>query len=260
MMRTSKNREKGMILLTVLFCAFTILPHTVYGVALPNVDINIGKAASPTELSESLQMLFMITILALAPSILIMMTCFTRIIISLHFLKSAIGTQQMPPNQVIIGLALFMTFFVMSPVLTQINETAYKPYQNGTITQEQALKRGTEPLKEFMLRQTRDEDIKLFMDLSGRAPIEDETKILEQLPLHVVVPAFIISELRAGFIIGFLIYVPFIVIDMVVASTLMSMGMMMLPPVMISLPFKILLFVLIDGWNLIVGQLIQTFR
>lgn len=260
-MKISKNRARGMMLLAVLFCTLIILPHTVHGtVALPNIDINIGTADSPTELSESLQMLFIITILSLAPSILIMMTCFTRIIISLHFLKSALGTQQMPPNQIIIGLALFMTFFIMSPVFTQITENAYTPYQNGTITQQQALKNATDPLKEFMLRQARDEDIKLFMDLSGRPPIEDETQILEQLPLHVIIPAFIISELRAGFIIGFLIYIPFIVIDMVVASTLMSMGMMMLPPVMISLPFKILLFVLVDGWNLIVGQLIQTFK
>lgn len=212
------------------------------------------------EFSTSLQMLFIITILALAPSILIMMTSFTRIVISLHFLKSAIGTQQMPPNQIIIGLALFLTFFVMSPVFTTINEQALMPYQREEITEEQMIENAIVPIKEFMVRQTRDEDIKLFMDLSGRDLIQDESRILEELPMHVVIPAFIISEIRAGFIIGFLIFLPFIVVDMVVASTLMSMGMMMLPPAMIALPFKILLFILLDGWNLLVGQLVQTFR
>ena len=212
------------------------------------------------EFSTSLQMLFIITILALAPSILIMMTSFTRIVISLHFLKSAIGTQQMPPNQIIIGLALFLTFFVMSPVFTTINEGALIPYQREEITQEQMIENAIVPIKEFMIRQTRDEDIRLFMDLSGRDLIQDESRILEELPMHVVIPAFIISEIRAGFIIGFLIFLPFIVVDMVVASTLMSMGMMMLPPAMIALPFKILLFILLDGWNLLVGQLVQTFR
>lgn len=211
-------------------------------------------------MSESLQMLTILTVLALAPSILIMMTSFTRIVISLYFLKSAIGTQQMPPNQIIIGLALFLTFFVMSPVFTQINENAIIPYQEEKITEEQMIDQIIYPMKEFMIKQTRDEDIKLFMDLSNREPLTDESQIIQELPLYVVVPAFIISEVRAGFIIGFLIYLPFIVIDMVVASTLMSMGMMMLPPAMIALPFKILLFILVDGWNLIIGQIVQTFR
>lgn len=224
------------------------------------IELPLGIGQTPTEFSASLQMLLILTILALAPSILIMMTSFTRIVISLYFLKSAIGTQQMPPNQVVIGLSLFLTFFVMSPVFSTINETALAPYQREEITQVQMMENMVTPLKEFMVKQARDEDIKLFMDLSGREPITDESRILEELPLHVVIPAFIISEIRAGFIIGFLIYLPFIVIDMVVASTLMSMGMMMLPPAMIALPFKILLFILVDGWNLIVGQLVQTFR
>ncbi|MGL6174346.1 MAG: flagellar type III secretion system pore protein FliP [Cellulosilyticaceae bacterium] len=211
-------------------------------------------------MSESLQMMAILTVLALAPSILIMMTSFTRIVISLYFLKSAIGTQQMPPNQIIIGLALFLTFFVMSPVFTQINESTLIPYQEEKITQEQMIEQIIYPMKEFMIRQTRDEDIKLFMDLSNRESLTNESQIIQELPLYVVVPAFIISEVRAGFIIGFLIYLPFIVIDMVVASTLMSMGMMMLPPAMIALPFKILLFILVDGWNLIIGQIVQTFR
>lgn len=238
---------------------FLLMNQVVYG-TVPSLDISIGAADTPAELTSSLQMVLLLTILALAPSILIMMTSFTRIIISLHFLKSALGTQQMPPNQVIIGLALFITFFIMSPVVSEIQTSAYKPYEQGVISQNEAMERGVMPIKAFMLRQTRDEDLKLFMDLSGRAPIESAQTMLDELPMHVVIPAFIISELRAGFIIGFLIYIPFIVIDMVVASTLMSMGMMMLPPAMIALPFKILLFILVDGWNLLIGQLVQTFR
>lgn len=260
-MRKNKVYLSSMMLLLIGIGVFMMHSENVLAtVPIPNVNIQIGSADGTGEVGESLQMLFILTILALAPSILIMMTSFTRIIISLHFLKSAIGTQQMPPNQIIIGLALFLTFFVMSPVFSQINQTALQPYQNGEIVQEKMMENAIMPLKEFMLKQTRDEDIKLFMDLSDREPIQDETKILQELPLHIVIPAFIISEVRAGFIIGFLIYLPFIVIDMVVASTLMSMGMMMLPPAMIALPFKILLFVLVDGWNLIVGQLVQTFR
>ncbi len=247
----------GVILAIFLLNSYDIMATTL---PIPHVEIGVNTADNPKELSDSLQLIFVLTILSLAPSILIMMTSFTRIIISFHFLKSAMGTQQMPPNQVMIGLALFLTFFIMSPVFQTINEQALKPYQNGEITQQVALERANVPIKEFMLKQTRDEDIKLFMDLSNREPISDATQMVKEIPLHVVVPAFIISELRAGFIIGFLIYIPFIVIDMVVSSTLMSMGMMMLPPSMISLPFKILLFILVDGWNLIIGQLVQSFK
>lgn len=228
-------------------------------ITFPGVTIGGENASDVQSTSSALQMVFVLTILALAPSILIMMTSFLRIIISLHFLRSAIGTTTMPPNQILVGLALFLTFFVMSPIFSNIKTNAIDPYQNQEITQEQAIERGVEPLKEFMLGQVRDEDIKLFMDLSGREPITDSSQILKELPLHVLVPAFVISELRAGFIIGFLIYLPFIVIDMVVSSTLMSMGMMMLPPAMISLPFKVLLFILVDGWNLIIGQILKTF-
>lgn len=258
-MKQSKYNKS--IWMSFLIIGLFLIPSTVHAtVAIPNVNIEIGTAENATALSQSLQMLLLLTVIALAPSILIMMTCFTRIIISLHFLKSAIGTQQMPPNQIVIGLALFITFFVMSPVATSINETAIQPYEQGLITQQEAFDQGMVPIKEFMLKQTRDEDIKLFMDLAGRPLVEADQNIVEEIPLHVLIPAFIISELRAGFIIGFLIYIPFIVIDMVVASTLMSMGMMMLPPAMIALPFKILLFILVDGWNLFLGQLIQTFR
>ncbi|MDF2612676.1 MAG: flagellar biosynthetic protein FliP [Clostridia bacterium] len=261
-MTKSNQALKGIILLGVIMSIFILVSHDTLGatLTLPNITVGVNETDSPQELSKSLQMIFIITILGLAPSILIMMTAFLRLIISLHFLRAAMGTQTMPSNQILIGLALFLTFFVMSPVFSNIKTNAWDPYQKGEITQSVAFDRGVIPLKEFMVKQTRDEDIKLFMDLSGRAPLKDDSQILEQLPLHVVIPAFIISELRAGFIIGFLLYIPFIVIDMVVASTLMSMGMMMLPPVMISLPFKILLFILVDGWNLIIGQLVQTFR
>lgn len=256
---TTYNR--WMVYGTLIFFICVCLSSEVYAtMPLPSLEVQVGVAETPQEFSESLQMLFLLTIIALAPSILIMMTSFTRIIISLHFLKSAIGTQQMPPNQIIIGLALFITFFIMSPVATQINETALKPYEQGVITQSEAIEQGMVPIKEFMLRQVRDEDVRLFMDIADRPLLAEGDNITEEIPMHILIPAFIISELRAGFIIGFLIYIPFIVIDMVVASTLMSMGMMMLPPAMIALPFKILLFVLVDGWNLMVGQLIQTFR
>ena len=233
---------------------------TVHSVELPGMTINLQDEATPSDVSGTLQMIFIITIIALAPSILIMMTSFLRIIISLHFIRSAIGTQTMPPNQILIGIALFLTFFVMSPVITQIKTNALEPYEQGILSQEEAFEKGLLPIKDFMLRQTRDEDIKLFMDIAGQETILDESQILNEMPLHVIIPAFIISELRAGFIIGFMIYIPFIVIDMIVSATLMSMGMMMLPPAMISLPFKILLFVLCDGWNLIIGQLLQTFN
>lgn len=233
---------------------------TVDSVDLPGITINMKEDSTPKDVSATLQMIFTITIIALAPSIIILMTSFLRIIISLHFVRSALGTATMPPNQALVGIALFLTFYVMSPVISQIQTTAIKPFEEGQITQEVAIEKGLLPLKDFMLRQTRDEDIALFMDIADLEPYKDDTDLLAKMPLHVIVPAFIISELRAGFLIGFLIYIPFIVIDMVVASTLMSMGMMMLPPAMISLPFKILLFVLVDGWNLFIGQLLQTFN
>jgi len=205
-------------------------------------------------LSGSLRILIVLTVIALAPSILIMLTSFTRIIIVLHFVRSAIGTQTAPPNQVLIGLALFMTLFIMNPVFTQINENAIQPFDKGEITQEEALERGSEPLRIFMNGQTQRKDLDLFIDISGQT-----FESYDDVPFTILVPSFIISELRTAFIIGFLIYIPFIVIDMVVASVLMSMGMMMLPPTTISLPFKILLFVLADGWNLVIGSLIKTF-
>lgn len=222
------------------------------------LDINISSNAGSMKLESTLQILIMLTILSLAPSILIMVTSFTRIVVVFHFLRTALGTQTTPPNQVIVGLALFITIAIMSPVFTEVNTKAIKPYTAGKIKQEQAIEKGLSPLREFMLKQTREKDLKLLMDLNKKSA--DDIKDYDDIPITIVIPAFIISELRAAFIIGFLIYLPFIVIDMVVASTLMSMGMMMLPPTTISTPFKILLFVMADGWNLIIGNLMMTFK
>lgn len=264
MKKKNKTIQRNVVIICLLcICFMTGLKTsatTVDSVELPGMTIQLDDEATPADVSGSLQMIFIITIIALAPSILIMMTSFLRIIITLHFVRSAIGTQTMPPNQILVGIALFLTFFVMSPVISQIKTNALEPYEKGTITQEVAIEKGITPLKEFMLRQTRDEDIALFMDISKTQTITDEANIVSEMPLYVIIPAFIISELRAGFLIGFLIYIPFIVIDMVVAATLMSMGMMMLPPATISLPFKVLLFILVDGWQLVIGQLLQTFN
>lgn len=207
-------------------------------------------------LSANIKILLFLTVISLAPSILIMLTSFTRIIIVLHFTRNALNTQTAPPNQVLVGLSLFLTLFIMGPIFTQINNTAIKPLDRGEITQEQALEIGLEPLREFMFAQTQTKDIKLFMDI---AQIDKSIENKDDIPTTVLIPSFIISELRSAFIMGFLIYIPFIIIDMVVSSTLMSMGMMMLPPTTISMPFKILLFILADGWNLIIGNLVKTF-
>lgn len=205
-------------------------------------------------LSGSLRILLTLTLITLAPSLIMMLTSFTRIIIVLHFLRTALGTQTSPPNQVLIGLALFLTLFIMNPVFSEINENAIKPFDAGEITQEEALEIAGEPMREFMNGQVQTKDIDLFINISG-----ETYESYEEVPFTILIPSFIISELRTAFILGFLIYIPFIVIDMVVASVLMSMGMMMLPPTTISLPFKILLFVLADGWNLLIGSLIKTF-
>ena len=255
---SKKSYKKQLLVVCVLLIGCFLVPKTTYA-TVPTLEISLGASDTAEAYSETLQLMFLLTIISLAPSILIMMTAFTRIIISLHFLRTALGTQTMPPNQILIGLALFLTFFIMSPVFTQINETALEPYELGQITQEEAVANGLLPIKAFMLGQARDEDISLFMDLAGEQPLVDDSNLEGEIPLHVLIPAFIISELRAGFIIGFMLYIPFIVIDMVVASTLMSMGMMMLPPAMISLPFKLLMFLLVDGWNLLVGNLVKTF-
>ena len=224
-------------------------------------ELNIANGLTVTVngdnggLSSTLRILITLTLIALAPTLIIMLTSFTRIIIVLHFTRNALNTQTAPSNQILIGLALFLTFFIMNPVINQINQEAIKPLDAGLITQEEALEKGLAPLRQFMYQQTQVKDVKLFMDIAG----EEWTENLDEIPNSVLVPSFIISELRTAFIIGFIIYIPFIVIDMVVASTLMSMGMMMLPPTTISMPFKILLFVLADGWNLVIGNLVKTF-
>ena len=224
-------------------------------------ELNIANGMTVTVngdnggLSSTLRILITLTLIAIAPTLIIMLTSFTRIIIVLHFTRAALNTQTAPSNQILIGLALFLTFFIMNPVINQINTEAIKPLDAGEITQEEALERGLDPLREFMYKQTQVKDVKLFMDIAG----EEWTNDLDAIPNAVLIPSFIISELRTAFIIGFIIYIPFIVIDMVVASTLMSMGMMMLPPTTISMPFKILLFVLADGWNLVIGNLVKTF-
>lgn len=220
------------------------------------LGLSLSTNSDETSLSGTLQILLIITVISLAPSILVMVTSFTRIIIVLHFVRTAIGTQSSPPNNVLIGLSLFLTLFIMSPVIAQIKTEAYDPLVAEEITQQEALERGIQPLREFMLKQTRQDDLRLFMDIAKKEPVES----VDELSITIIIPAFIISELRAAFIIGFLIYVPFIVIDMVVSSVLMSMGMMMLPPTTISMPFKILLFILADGWNLVIGQLVNSFN
>lgn len=205
-------------------------------------------------ISTPVRMLLVLTILTLAPSILILMTSYTRIIIVLHFVRTAIGTQSTPPNQVLVGLALFLTGFIMWPTFQQINTEAIKPLDEGKINTEQFIDKAEEPLREFMYGQTQTKDLALFVSMS-----DEKYESYEDVPFMTLVPAFILSELRTAFILGFLIYIPFIVIDMVVASVLMSMGMMMLPPTTISLPFKVLLFILADGWDLIIGNLVKTF-
>ena len=207
------------------------------------------------DIAGPIRILIMLTMIALAPMLLIMLTAFTRIIIVLHLTRTALNTQTVPPNQVLMGLALFLTFFIMHPVLTEINETALQPFDRGEISQEEALEAGMEPLREFMYGQTQVKDVRMFMEIAD----QEWDGSLSGIPSAVLIPSFIVSELRTAFIIGFLIYIPFIVIDMVVASALMSMGMMMLPPTTISMPFKILLFILADGWNLVIGSLIKTF-
>jgi flagellar biosynthetic protein FliP len=223
---------------------------------LPKLTLSVADGSKPADVSMALQVLFLITILALAPSLMVMVTSFVRIIIVFSFLKRALGTQTMPPDQTLVGLALFMTFFIMSPVFTEINERAVQPYLAEKISFNDGLKVAAEPVRAFMLRQVSEKDVALFVRMS-KTPAP---RTVADLPFLVIVPAFITSELKTAFIIGFLLYIPFLVIDMVVASVLMSMGMMMLPPTMISLPFKIILFVLIDGWTLLVQNLIVSFH
>ena len=225
------------------------------GIPFPRLSLGVGAAEDPGEVALSIQILLLLTVLSLAPAILIMMTSFARIVVVLAFVRQALGTQQMPPNQVLVGLALFLTFFIMNPVLTQINTSAVQPYMKKELTQMEAFKTAARPLRAFMIGQVREKDLALFVGISKIPRPASKA----DLPMRVLIPAFIISELKTAFQIGFLIYVPFLVIDMVIASILLSMGMMMLPPILISLPFKLMLFVLVDGWNLLIGSLVRSF-
>jgi len=230
---------------------------TAYGESLPipTFRIGAGSAKDAGEASVIVQILFLLTILSLAPAILIMMTSFIRLIVVFSFLRHALGTQQMPPNQILIGLALFLTFFIMTPVWNSVRQEAWIPYQEKRISQEKAMEEAMKPVRKFMFKQTREKDLALFIQMA-KAP---KPRTQEDIPTTVLLPAFMISELKTAFQMGFILFLPFLVIDMVVSSILLSMGMMMLPPVMISLPFKVLLFVLVDGWNLIVGSMVKSF-
>ncbi|WP_144451067.1 flagellar type III secretion system pore protein FliP [Halalkalibacter nanhaiisediminis] len=223
---------------------------------IPGIDFGNFLSDEPTNVATTIQLLLVLTVLSLAPSILILMTSFTRIVIVLSFVRQGLATQSMPPNQVLIGLALFLTFFIMAPVFAEVNEQALTPFLNNEIDQAEAFDLAAAPMKEFMAKHTREKDLALFMGYAGL----ERPASMEDIPLTALIPAFVISELKTAFQIGFLIFIPFLVIDMIVASVLMSMGMMMLPPVMIALPFKILLFVLVDGWYLIVQSLLLSFN
>jgi len=249
------NKRVLVCLTVVLFLASLMVVQSAFAAdPIPNINFQIGDGGEKPGTS-SLSLLLIITILSVAPAILLLMTSFTRIVIVLGFVRTSLGTQQMPPNQVLIGLALFMTLFVMSPTLSDVNKVALQPYLNGQISQTQALEKAAIPMKKFMFKQTREKDLLLFMKYTKT----EKPKSYEDIPITVLVPAFAISELKTAMQMGFMIFIPFLVIDMVVASTLMAMGMMMLPPVMISLPFKILLFILVDGWYLVVKSLLTSF-
>jgi flagellar biosynthesis protein FliP len=223
---------------------------------IPTIDLKIGGGSgTPQETSSAVQILLILTVLSVAPAILLLMTSFTRIVVVLSFVRNALATQQMPPNQVLISLALFMTFFIMAPTLAKVNETAVQPFMQGKLTQQQALEAAVVPFKEFMAKQTREKDLALFLSYTKA----ERPKTIQDIPLSALVPAYAISELKTAFQIGFMIFIPFLVIDMVISSILMGMGMMMLPPVMISLPFKILLFIMVDGWYLVVKSLLASF-
>ncbi|NMO96170.1 flagellar type III secretion system pore protein FliP [Paenibacillus lemnae] len=243
------------LLITLILLAGAAWTSPISADPIPNIDIQIGNNGEEPGTS-AISLILLITILSVAPAILVLMTSFTRIVIVLGFVRTSLGTQMTPPNQVLIGLALFLTLFVMAPTLSTMNEEALQPYLQGEITQSEALEKAQDPIKQFMFSHTREKDLLLFMKYTG----QEKPETFEDIPLTVLVPAFAISELKTGFQMGFMIFIPFLVIDIVVASVLMAMGMMMLPPVMISLPFKILLFVLVDGWYLVVKSLLMSFN
>ncbi|MBU2514768.1 flagellar type III secretion system pore protein FliP [bacterium] len=244
-------------ILTILVFSCFVFHFEALGqtVPIPSFNLQVGQSADPEQVASTLQIIALLTVLTLAPALIVMTTSFTRIIIVLSFLRNALGTQQSPPNQVLVGFALFLTFFIMAPLWSTVHEQALKPYFDKKIDQENAIERATGPVKKWMVQFTREKDLALFVRI---AKIE-RPKNINEVPIWVVIPAFVISELKTAFQMGFIIYIPFLVIDMVVSAVLMSMGMMMLPPIMISLPFKIMLFVLVDGWYLITASLVKSF-
>ncbi|MBX3039449.1 MAG: flagellar type III secretion system pore protein FliP [Bdellovibrionaceae bacterium] len=249
-------RKNSWFLLALLPLAILFLGAPAFAqVTYPTVNLGFKTTDNPTEVVSALKLVLTLTVLTLAPAILIMMTGFTRIIIVLSFLRQAMGVQQMPPNQLLVGLALFLTFFVMGPAFDEMNKNSIQPYMSGKISQDVALEQGLAPLRRFMFSQTREADLALFVKLSR----VERPKTRADVPTMVLVPAFVISELKTAFQIGFIIFLPFLVIDIVAASVLMAMGMMMLPPIVISLPFKIMLFVLVDGWGLLIGSMVKSF-
>lgn len=250
------RKKKIWVLFFVVFLFFVSVAPSFATATLPTIDLNVNPTGTNQETAGTIQIIILLTILSIAPSILIMTTCFTRFIIVFSFVRKALSLQTVPPNQVLIGLALFLTFFVMSPVFSEIKTEAYDPFTKGEIKQEEAFTRAMEPLRQFMLKQVRTKDLALFVDMSKVEDVDD----YKDVPTTAIIPAFVLSEIKTGFEIGFLLFLPFIVIDMVVSSVLMSLGMMMLPPVMISMPFKILLFIMVDGWNLLVEKLLLTVR
>lgn len=251
---TGSLRRHGFLALTMM--SLLLLAAWMHPALAQQITLDLGAEEDGTVSGRIVQMLALLTVLSLAPSILIMMTSFTRIVVVLSFLRTAMGIQQTPPNTVMISLALFLTFFIMSPTLKAAYDNGVQPLLNAEIDEIQAFDRTVAPFHEFMMRHVREADLKLFVDMSGEGPYETQADV----PLQVLIPAFMISELRRAFEIGFMLFLPFVIIDMVTASILMSMGMMMLPPVMISLPFKIIFFVLVDGWYLICGSLVQSFN
>jgi flagellar biosynthetic protein FliP len=256
-----KNQKTRKFMILLLVVGLVILASAAAGQAqplsLPNISLSIGGAADePGKVATVIQLLFILTVLSLAPAIILMVTSFTRIVVVLSLLRHALGTQSMPPNQIIIGLSLFLTLFIMTPVWQRVNNEALQHYYEERTSSEEALTLAAIPVKDFMLRQVREKDLALFVKIAKEKRPEKPADI----SLSVLIPAFVISELKTGFQIGFMIYLPFLILDMVVASILLSMGMMMLPPIMISLPFKLLLFVLVDGWSLLAGSLVQSFR
>ncbi len=252
------NKKLFLVIITMLFIFFasdSFAQQKSVSIPFPKINLDVGTAQNGNDVSIMLQILLLMTVLSLAPSLVIMTTAYLRIIIVFHFLKSALGTQQMPPSQLLAGVALFITFFIMAPTWNKVNDEALKPLMANKINVEEAYNKGIEPIRQFMFKQTRDEDLELFIGLSNQPRPANRNEV----STIILIPSFVLSELRAGFVMGFFLFIPFIMVDMIISSILMSMGMMMMPPMMISLPFKILLFILVDGWNLIIGSLVRSF-